>query len=169
MNWLKPLLLMFYAPARGMGLVREQSPWPAALVALAAYALYELCLQGGAVMRAPLLLIGVVVGSAVPLICIAVAFVPITIFVANLFERRGSFRLVLQQEYGALATTMLYALAAASLAALPLALWASLSGFEASAMRAAQRMQQITQSLPQDGSQPDPSVVAEMVALFGVW
>ncbi len=169
MNWLKPLLMMFYAPARGMGRVRDQSsPWPAALVALLAYSFYELCLRGRLLPSAPWLLIGIVLGSAVPLICIAIAFVPITIFVANLFTRRGSFRLVLQQEYAPLTATLMYGLAAASLAAMPLALWATFSGFEGQFVRAAARMQELKGALPQDGSQPDPQLMAEMMALLGV-
>jgi tetratricopeptide (TPR) repeat protein len=169
MDWLKLLLLMFYAPARGMARVREQpSPWPAALVALGAYLLYELCLQGRALLGAPWLIVGAALAAFVPLICVALVFVPIVIFVANLFEQRASFRLVLQQEYAPLTAAMMYALAAASLVALPLALWATLSGFEGQLMRAAARMQQMKAELPQDGSQPDPRLLAEMIALLGV-
>jgi tetratricopeptide (TPR) repeat protein len=52
-------------------------------------------------------------------------------FVANLFERRASFGLIIRQEYAPLAATTFYAWAAANLAALPLAWIARVSGFEA--------------------------------------
>ena len=69
-----------------------------------------------------------------PLLFIAVIFVPLMAFVANLFERRASFGLVIRQEYAPLAATTFYAWAAANLAALPLAWVARVSGFEASVM-----------------------------------
>ena len=52
MDWLRPLLLMFYAPARGMSEARERAPLgPAVLLALAAQfavALYALWPQAAA-------------------------------------------------------------------------------------------------------------------------
>jgi tetratricopeptide (TPR) repeat protein len=169
MNWLLPLLQMFYAPTRGMSRVRDGGALGrAALVALLTYSLYELCLQWPQASASPLTLGVIFVNAIVPLLCITLAFVPITIFVANLFERRGSFSHALQQEYAPLAATMFYALAAASLAAVPLALWSSLSGFEASAMRAAERAQKLNAQLPRDGSQPDPQLIAQMLPLLGI-
>lgn len=69
--------------------------------------------------------------AVLPLLFIAVIFIPIMAFVANLFERRASFGLVIRQEYAALASTIFYGWAAANLAALPLAWAARASGFEA--------------------------------------
>ena len=98
-DWLKPLLLMFYAPARGMREVRERVPLGrAALLAFlcyGAYALYERWPRSARVAG----LRDVLILSAWTVICVAVIFVPITLLVANLFERRGSFGLVVQQEY----------------------------------------------------------------------
>jgi hypothetical protein len=57
--------------------------------------------------------------------------------VSNLFERRGSFGLVIRQEYAALAATFFYALSAANLIAIPLALLAHTSGVEAAYVESA--------------------------------
>jgi tetratricopeptide (TPR) repeat protein len=65
--------------------------------------------------------VGVLFSSAGSVLLVALVYVPLTIFFANLFERRGGVGLVLRQEYGAAGSTTFYALAAASLAALPLA------------------------------------------------
>ncbi|HYO91466.1 MAG TPA: tetratricopeptide repeat protein, partial [Pyrinomonadaceae bacterium] len=68
--------------------------------------------------------------SLVPLLFVALVFVPVLAFIANLFERRARIGLVIQQEYAALASTVFYAWAAASLLTLPLALLANVSGFQ---------------------------------------
>src|SRR3712207_2874114 len=95
-------------------------------------------------------------------------FVPITIFVANLFERRGSFGLAVQQEYATLASAMFYAWSAAAIATLPLAALSRVWGLEAQVQAAGERSQELQRQLPQDGSRPDPRLVAEMFGLFGV-
>src|SRR5205823_2291902 len=56
---------------------------------------------------------------------------PLLALLANLFERRGSFGLVLQQEYGSLASTAFYALIASNLATVLIALFLHFSGFQA--------------------------------------
>src|SRR6185295_7572983 len=65
------------------------------------------------------------------LVIVALVFCPLALFIANLFERRASFRLRLQQEYGPLASTMFYSLAASSLAATIVTIAAQLSGVQA--------------------------------------
>src|SRR5215210_2636535 len=105
MDWLKPLLLMFY------------SQWPF---------LFPAFVQAGAWAA-----FGVLRDAAGSLFLLAFAFVPALVLFANLFERRGSFRLVLQQEYAALASAVFYAWAAAHIVALPLAWLTRRSGFEA--------------------------------------
>ena len=167
-DWLKPLLLMFYAPARGMREVRERVPLGrAALLAFLSYGAYALYNQwprfaaGPAGWRNALLL------SAWSVICVAVVFVPITLLVANLFERRGSFGLVVQQEYATLAAAMFYAWAAASLAALPLVALSRWSGLEAQAFEAVQRGQQLQQEIEATGQQPDPRLLGEMLGVLG--
>ncbi|MFN2453561.1 MAG: tetratricopeptide repeat protein [Pyrinomonadaceae bacterium] len=128
-NALRLLAMMFYAPARAMSEVRERAPLIyALLLALAAESLYGLYTQwpffGGDALsngRAPLIVFAVVVQTAMLLFFTALAFVPIIIFVANAFERRASFRVALQQDYAAIASTVFYAAAATNLIGLPLA------------------------------------------------
>jgi tetratricopeptide (TPR) repeat protein len=136
MNWLRPLLMMFYAPARGMSEVRDRAPLaPAMLLALLAQIGYAFCTQwrflNPVILRAPSILWAILFESLLPLLFLAVIFVPAMALLANLFERRASFGLVIQQEYAALAATTFYAWAAANLAAIPLALLARVSGLEA--------------------------------------
>jgi len=137
LDWLKPFLMMFYAPVRAMGLVRDRAPLGfAAALALGAKVVYTLYTQwpylaaqigvGGAFTG-----FAVLSGTVGSLLLIAVIFVPGLIFFANLFERRGSFSLVLQQEFAPTASAVFYAWAASHLAALPVAVVSRASGFEA--------------------------------------
>ena len=134
---LKPFLLMFYAPARAMAVVRDHAPLGfAAALALGAKVIYTLYTQwpylaaqlkaGGAFVAFAVL--GGTVGS---MLLVAVIFVPGLIFFANLYERRGSFTLILQQEFAPAAAAVFYAWAAAHIAALPFAVLSRASGFEA--------------------------------------
>ncbi|HYN26134.1 MAG TPA: hypothetical protein VES69_13995, partial [Pyrinomonadaceae bacterium] len=113
--------MMFYAPARAMREVRDRGALaPAGLVALLAHALFFFSLSWfylGHLINPgqPLAIVFVLFQSAGYLVIIAFLFCPLTLFLANIFERRASFRLLLQQEYVALAATMFYALTAASL------------------------------------------------------
>jgi tetratricopeptide (TPR) repeat protein len=113
--------MMFYAPARAMREVRDRAALaPAALVALIAHAGFFSCLSwfylGSLISPGrPLAILFVLFQSAGSLVIIAFIFCPLALFLANIFERRASFRLLLQQEYSALAATMFYALTAASL------------------------------------------------------
>jgi tetratricopeptide (TPR) repeat protein len=136
LDWLKPFLMMFYAPVRAMGLVRDRAPLGfAAALALGAKVAYVLYTQwpylaaktgrGGAFIG-----YAVLSGTMSSLLLVAVIFVPGLIFFANLFERRGSFSPVLQQEFAPAASAVFYAWAAAHIAALPLAALARVSGFE---------------------------------------
>jgi tetratricopeptide (TPR) repeat protein len=171
LDWFKPLLMMFYAPARGMAVVRERAPLgKAALVALVAYALHNLVASWSGATS--LLAVGAVFfQSAWALLCVGLFFVPISIFVANLFERRASFNVVVQQEYAALASAMLYGWAAASIAALPLALVARTMGLEsqmADGARRAELLQQELQRQSSAGQQPEPRQVDEMLGIISI-
>jgi tetratricopeptide (TPR) repeat protein len=137
MNWLRPLLMMFYAPARGMSEVRDRSPLGAAmllaLLAQTAFITYTQWrfLNPAFAQRGPSLVFSLLYSSVLPLLLIAVLFVPVMALIANWFERRASIALVIRQEYASLAATTFYALAAANLAAIPLAWAARTTGFEA--------------------------------------
>src|SRR5204862_4311214 len=56
--------------------------------------------------------------AATSILPYAIVFVPLFALVANLFDRRGSFGLVLQQEYASLGSVIFYALIAANLVAI---------------------------------------------------
>lgn len=122
--------MMFYAPVRAMSEVRDRAPLgPALVLALITQAAYTILTNSfylpGAVY--PRLLLTTLLQS---LLFIAIIFVPVTALFANLLERRGGFRLVLQQEYAALAATIFYAWAVANVVGLPLALLAKTSGYQ---------------------------------------
>lgn len=145
----KPLLLMFYAPVRAMGLVRDRAPLGfaamLALVAKIAYVFYTQWAYLDAPLRARgvLALFAVVSASVGSLLLVAVIFVPCLIFFANLFERRGGFSLVLQQEFAPLASAIFYAWTAAHLVAFPLAMLARASGFEADVIAQSQQFSEV--------------------------
>jgi tetratricopeptide (TPR) repeat protein len=128
--------MIFYAPGRGLREVRDRAPLaPAALVALIAHAIFFfsislLYLRYLANPRNPSTILSVILQSGGSLVIIALVFCPLSLFLANLFERRASFRLRLQQEYAPLAATMFYALAAASLSATLVTLAATISGVQ---------------------------------------
>ncbi|HVF87609.1 MAG TPA: tetratricopeptide repeat protein [Pyrinomonadaceae bacterium] len=135
-DWLRLLLMMFYAPSRAMREVRDRAPLgQAALIAwlvVTLFTLYALWPSYAAGRAAPgaLTIFAVTWRAAQTLLFTAIAFVPVLIFVANLFERRGSFGVAVRQEYAAAAAAVLYARAASDLAALPLLMLARVSGFE---------------------------------------
>jgi tetratricopeptide (TPR) repeat protein len=184
---LRPLLMVFYAPLRGMNEVRDRAPLIAVvLFALLARVVYVLFTQwlyqrnGLATLRSPAAIITSLIDSASALLILAIVFAPTVTFVANLFERRGSFRLVLQQEYQGLVSTILYAWIVANLLALPLAFVASATGIQASyiatSMESTAQMKEWFNLSPEDQLKlADPALHAEnffrwiVVMLFGVW
>jgi tetratricopeptide (TPR) repeat protein len=137
-DWLRPLMLMFYAPARGMAEVRERAPLgQAALLAVLLQVAHALVAQWRELATLAAHFgawgaVGVIFSSAGSVLLVALIYVPLAVLLANLFERRAGFGLVLRQEYSATASTTLYALAAASLLALPLAYFDQAAGLSAS-------------------------------------
>ena len=130
--------MMFYAPVRGMAEVRDRAPLlQAALLASLLQVAHALLTQwrelGGLTMKyGPWATVGVLLTSVGSVLLVGAAYVPLSIFFANLFERRAGFGQVLRQEYAAAAATTLYALAAATLLALPLAYFDQVTGLSAS-------------------------------------
>lgn len=121
MGWLRLLLMTFYAPLRALREVRDHGGViQTALFALLAHAIFFFYVtwhylsdiinprSAGALILSFLQAAGLLVFTAL-------VFVPLALFVGNLFERRANFRLLMQQEYGALTATVFYAIAAASL------------------------------------------------------
>lgn len=180
--------MIFYAPVRGLREVRDRAPLaPAALVALMAHAMFFFCitllyLGYLANPRNPSAIFSVILQSAGSLVIIALVFCPLALFLSNLFERRASFRLRLQQDYAPLAATMFYALTASSLGATILTIAATVSGVQ---QTLANRM--LETLLTQRGQLPPeiltmieqgilrPGLLAAvlsvlvLLAIFGVW
>ena len=137
-DWLRPLLLMFYAPGRAMAEVRDRAPLgPAVLLAFAAQALLNLYVmwphlpgQFGALGRgAGVLAVAWLTASSI--FFTAIVFVPVVILAGGMLERRAGLGLALRQEYAPAASTILYARAAASLLSLPFAALMRVGGGEA--------------------------------------
>ena len=135
-EWLKILLLIFYAPLRGMRAVRDRAALaPAALTALISQLLYFVAIQWlerdqRIFLGGPANVTRIVFQSAVSLLLVGGVLVPVIAFVGNLFERRGSFSLLLQQEYASLAATIFYAFAVANLFGILAAVFLNLSGLQ---------------------------------------
>jgi tetratricopeptide (TPR) repeat protein len=157
---------MFYAPARGMAEVRDRAPLgQAALLAVLLQAAQVLVahwreLAGLATSSGPWAAVPVLLSSAGSVLLVALIYVPLSVLIANLFERRGSFGLVLRQEYGAAASTMLYALAAASLLALPLAYLDQAMGLGASVEQSAASLSELMRTAsPQGPTEEEKSAI----------
>jgi tetratricopeptide (TPR) repeat protein len=163
MTWLRPLLMMFYAPARGMAEVRDRvSLGQAALLAVLLQALHLLVAHWREVVGAAASLgawgaVGVLLSSAGAVLMVGLVYAPLSVLVANLFERRASFGLVMRQEYAPAASTALYALAAASLLALPLAYFDQASGWAASVQRSAEGLRELMAQVPPQGPTEEQS------------
>jgi tetratricopeptide (TPR) repeat protein len=136
-EWLQLLAMIFYAPLRGMREARDRgSMGPAvacAYLVQLAYILLLGVLSGNRVMtgRGPGALVGLFFHAAAPILTVAVIVVPITTLIANLFDRRGSFGVVLQQEYGSLASVAFYVLTACCLLTIVVAAFFHFSGIQA--------------------------------------
>lgn len=135
-DWLRFIGMIFYAPLRGMREVRDRGGLlPAFVCAYASQIIYLLALQWLTVDRS-LLMRPSVIGSnlfqaAIALLPFVIVFVPLIALVANVFDRRGSFGVVLQQEYASLASVVLYTLIAANLVTILISLFFHFSGVQA--------------------------------------
>ena len=133
-DWLRLLLKIFYAPLRGMREVRDRgSLAPAAFVAFLVQAAYSFITErfagagtftGGRVAFD-------LFESAKIVVLVGVVVVPILTLVANTFERRGSFRVVITQEFAPVAATMFYVLTVANVFAILFAVLFHYSGLQA--------------------------------------
>ena len=131
-DWLRSLLMIFYAPLRGMRSVRDRGALaPVALMAFLSQTGFNFVMErfgvavpGGVI--SDLFRAGKVVAF------VAIIVVPILTLVANTFDRRGSFRVVLTQEYAPLAASLFYVLTAANVVSMLLATFFHYSGIQAS-------------------------------------
>jgi tetratricopeptide (TPR) repeat protein len=136
-DWLKLMGMIFYAPFRGMREVRDRGRLgPAVLsayiVQVAGSFLIELLAGNHAILKpTPTLVSNLLFRSVAPILIIAIVIVPVITLVANLFDRRGSFGVVLQQEYGSLSSVCLYVYSGVYLIALLCAAFLHFSGIQA--------------------------------------
>jgi tetratricopeptide (TPR) repeat protein len=120
-DWLRLILMIFYAPLRGMREVRDRgSLAPMVLCAYLSQVIYVFATQwlvGNRSLAAhPMLAGSYLFQAATSLLPILIVLVPLIALFANLFDRRGSFGIVIQQEYASLASVTLYTLIAVNVA-----------------------------------------------------
>ncbi len=137
LDWLRLALMIFYAPLRGLREVRDRAPLTGAgllafITQLAYYSITQL-LSGNRsfVFSGPRAVVRLLFQATLSLLLVGGILVPLIAFVANVFERRGRFSLLLQQEYASLASTFLYALAIANLISILISLFFHFSGVQA--------------------------------------
>lgn len=129
LDWLRFLLMIFYAPVRGMRGMRDRgSLAPVVLIAFVAQFAFGFVARRFA--GAGYGVVWELFHTAKVIAIVAIVLVPILTLVANMFDRRGSFRVVLTQEYAPLAASLFYALTAANLIALLITVLLHYSGVQ---------------------------------------
>jgi tetratricopeptide (TPR) repeat protein len=130
-DWLRFVLMIFYAPLRGMRGMRDRgSLAPVAFIAFLSQAAYAFVTERLAGMAGRTGVFSDLFQAAIVVVLVAVVLVPILTLVANTFDRRGSFRVVITQEYAPVAATMFYVLTAANLLAIVIAAFLHYSGMQ---------------------------------------
>jgi tetratricopeptide (TPR) repeat protein len=142
------MAMIFYAPLRGMREVRDRGSLAplivCAYVSQIAYSVLSNWYSGSGTLRpGPVALVGILFHSAGSLLPVAVLLVPLLAFMANVFDRRGTFGIVIRQEYVSLASAVFYGFIAANLAAILIATFLHFTGIQA------QYVANMTQSQPQ--------------------
>jgi tetratricopeptide (TPR) repeat protein len=146
-DWLKLLGMIFYAPLRGMREVRDHgSLGPAVLCAYLSQVVYIFATQWltgdrSLVTHGPLIIGGALFQGVAPILTIAIVFVPLLALTTNLFDRRGSFSVVLQQEYGSLASVAFYVFTATSVVTILITVFFHFSGIQAGYVASAAQSQ----------------------------
>jgi len=128
--------MIFYAPLRGMREVRDRGGLlPAFICAYLSQLAYLFAVQWLAgdksFLTRPSVIAGNLFQAAVSLLPFAIVFAPLIALIANLFDRRGSFGVVLQQEYASLTSVIFYALIAANLVTILISIFFHFSGVQA--------------------------------------
>ena len=165
---LRLVLMVFYAPGRGLREMRDRGALGlAALIAIfsqVAYLLVTQYLSGERILAfgGPRAAGSLVFQSAISLLLIAGILAPLIAFVGNLFERRGSFGLLLQQEYASLGATVLYALAIANLLTIPIVIIFNITGVQAAYIAASPESAAQVRSL----FKANPQIEAQLLAML---
>lgn len=162
LDWLRLLLMIFYAPLRGMREVRDRALAPLAFLAFLSQVAFNLMTERFSGTAARDGIFSDIFQGALTVVLIAVIFVPILALVANAFDRRGSFRVVLTQEYAPVAATMFYVLIATNIIALGMAAVLHYSGAQAAQVaNMIQNQEQARAWMPDN-----PQVAADMDRLY---
>jgi tetratricopeptide (TPR) repeat protein len=128
-DWLRFLLMIFYAPVRGMRGMRDRgSLAPVVLIAFLGQFAFGFTARRFA--GATYGIVWELFHAAKIIAIVAIVLVPILTLVANMFERRGSFRVVLTQEYAPLAASLFYVLTASNLLGLLIAIVLHYTGIQ---------------------------------------
>jgi tetratricopeptide (TPR) repeat protein len=178
-NWLRPLVFMFFAPAQSVNEVSDRASFGAALlVTVLSQTIYDLFtkwLSIGNDFSNPSMPISALLSSVFSTLFIALIFIPAIIFFTNLLERRGSFRVVLQQEYIWVAAVEFYALSAASLASIPISWLINVTGVQANFVsHGMAKANELQQRMP-PGITITPEFLSEnlfkllLLFFFGLW
>lgn len=129
-DWLRLLLMIFYAPVRGMREIRDRSLAPVAFLAFLGQATYSFVTDKFAGVGYRGIIVSELFKAAIIVVLLAVVIVPILTLVANTFDRRGSFRVVITQEYAPVAATMFYVLTVANVISILIAVITHYSGIQ---------------------------------------
>ena len=178
-DWLRLLLMIFYAPLRGMREARDRSSLaPVAVMAVLSQLAFDFVTRRfGSTPWFPRGhgFLSVLTEPAMPAILIAVVLVPLLTLVANTFERRGSFRVVLTQEYAPVAASLFYVLTAANVYGILISALFHYTGFQAEYVKSAiQNADQVRAWFPEGPAYDaplenlkNPAMVAD--SLFRGW
>src|SRR5258708_19549068 len=165
-DWLRLLLMVCYATLRALREVRDRSLASVAIIAFLSQVAYSSATKrfaGGTASLFSGAVFSDLFINAITLVLIAVVLVPLLTLVANTFERRGSFRVVITQDYAAVASTMLYVLTAANIWAIIVAAFFHFSGIQAAHL--ASTMQQADQIRAMIARSPQwEAIVAQQLA-----
>lgn len=169
-DWLRFLLMVFYAPLRGMRGMRDRgSLAPVALMAFLSQAAFNFVMEKfgvtgiGGGLFSDLFRAGKIVAI------VAIILVPILTLIANTFDRRGSFRVVITQEYAPLAASMFYVLTAANIFAILIATFLHYTGIHAQYVNfAIQNADQMRGMLPQ-GPQFEEQLTNPVMVSYGLF
>ena len=169
LDWLRFLLMIFYAPLRGMRGMRDRgSLAPVALLAFLSQAGFNFAMEkyggvGAGGVLSDLFRAGKVVAI------VAIVVVPILTLIANTVDRRGSFRVVITQEYAPLAATLFYVLTAANIFAILIATFFHYSGIHAQYVAfAIQNADQMRGMLP-PGEQYEEQLTNPVLLSYGLF
>jgi tetratricopeptide (TPR) repeat protein len=135
-DWLRLLAMIFYAPLRGMREVRDRGALlPVIVSAYLSQVAYVFAIQwltgDQLFITRPPVVASNLFQAATSMLPFAVVFVPLLALLANTFDRRGSFGVVMQQEYASLAAVVFYALIAANLFTILISIFFHFSGVQA--------------------------------------